>query len=77
ARTLQPWFRESDLTSVQDMQRTSGLVISGSVALSFFDRRSFQGNDLDLYVTLSGCQDSSVFLLMRGYRWKIRGRQHP
>ncbi|KAK0246512.1 hypothetical protein EDD85DRAFT_758646, partial [Armillaria nabsnona] len=74
ARTLQLWFRESDLTSFRDMQRCTGLVISGSVALSFFDRRSFQGNDLDLYVTLSGCQEAVVFLLMRGYRWKIRGR---
>lgn len=40
----------ADPTAFRSLQRQTGTLISGSNALQFFDRTSYPGSDLDLYV---------------------------
>ncbi len=50
-RILLPFFmREEDLTLFRDLQRTHDVLVSGSQALSLFNRMVYQNSDLDLYV---------------------------
>ncbi|KAF9257708.1 hypothetical protein L218DRAFT_935572 [Marasmius fiardii PR-910] len=77
-RVLLPYFGPLEITIFRLLQYTTGLVISGSTALSFFTREVYDGSDLDLYVE---CTRSSLifsFLISVGYKYEPRrtGSRH-
>ncbi|TFK61817.1 hypothetical protein BDN72DRAFT_734672, partial [Pluteus cervinus] len=49
-RILKPFFFDDEVLPFRRLQEDLGVVISGSAALQFFDRVTFTGSDLDLYV---------------------------
>ncbi|KZT06467.1 uncharacterized protein LAESUDRAFT_700278 [Laetiporus sulphureus 93-53] len=55
--------------SFRSLQARTGTLISGSVALQFFDGTSFPASDLDLYVFMQHCGEVGLWLLAEGYSY--------
>ncbi|TRM61651.1 hypothetical protein BD626DRAFT_570850 [Schizophyllum amplum] len=75
-RALESFFdNDHDIEEFRDIQRQTGLVISGSFALRFMGRLSFKPGDLDVYVkhTLAGV--AGEFLTRAGYEYRPRRGQ--
>ncbi|KAF7799846.1 hypothetical protein EIP86_011088, partial [Pleurotus ostreatoroseus] len=64
-RLLAPYFPEVDL--FREVQRITGMLISGSTALQLFMRMSFSPLDLDVYVNREKRFEVGTFLLDAGY----------
>ena len=56
-----------DPSSFRSMQAHTATIISGSAALQFFDRSSYPGSDLDLYVPILGAEKLTCFIIENGY----------
>ena len=66
-RLLHPFIALGDIISFQDLLRRTGGIISGSTALQFLDRRSFDvSSDLDLYVPSYQSAVLKDWLLLHG-----------
>ncbi|KAJ7591813.1 hypothetical protein C8J56DRAFT_931787 [Mycena floridula] len=57
------------------LQARTGLIISGSTALQFFDRTVYEDSDMDLYVHESSSREVSHFLIEAGYTFVPRASQ--
>lgn len=76
-RILLPFFSWLYLPLFVEMQKLTGLLISGSVALSFFNDQFYCSSDLDLYVDFDRRGAALEFLLKAGYQYKPRPEQDP
>ncbi|THU97433.1 hypothetical protein K435DRAFT_615366, partial [Dendrothele bispora CBS 962.96] len=56
-----------DIAQFRLLQYETGMLISGSAALQFFDNTMYPESDLDLYVALREADPIGQFLLERGY----------
>lgn len=57
------------------MQAQTGAVISGSLALQFFERTRYEGSDMDLYVEHWHAEQVLEFLLHAGYTYTPQTHQ--
>lgn len=71
---LRRWFYDVP-DFLQHLGSCDGLV-SGSEALTFFDRRRFLGKDLDIYVPLHGVLPMGRFLKTQGYTFQPSSDEH-
>ncbi|KAI0751176.1 hypothetical protein C8Q80DRAFT_1119033 [Daedaleopsis nitida] len=85
-RLLSRFFPSSLLThdhlhararAFRSLQARTGTLISGSVALQFFDRAVWHESDLDLYVHLRHRREVGLWLLQEGYQFKPTDFQDP
>ncbi|KAF9256124.1 hypothetical protein L218DRAFT_882521, partial [Marasmius fiardii PR-910] len=67
---LSPYFGTEDAKRFRVLQYATGLLISGSTALSFFTRQTFEGSDLDLYIDFALTLHLAYFLFSCSYRYK-------
>lgn len=66
-RTLSYFFE--DILGFRLLQFRTGAIVSGSVALQFFDRSPFTPSDLDIYVHMLARQEVGEWLLKQGYMY--------
>ena len=76
-RVLSPYFSEEDIKSFRMVQLMTGAVISGSTVVQFFDRTTYPGSDLDIYVEHQYCRDVAWWLVSRGYEYKPSRPDQP
>ncbi|PBK94470.1 hypothetical protein ARMGADRAFT_927447 [Armillaria gallica] len=76
-RILLPFFSWPYLLLFVEMQKLTGLLISGSAALYFFNDQFYCLSDLDLYVDFDRRDAVIEFLLKAGYQYKPRPNQDP
>ena len=63
-------------TGFRALQRRTGMLISGSFALQFFDRTTYPNSDLDLYVDARFAAEVVDWLLEEEYTFQSN-RRHP
>ncbi|EEB91585.1 hypothetical protein MPER_10033, partial [Moniliophthora perniciosa FA553] len=73
---LRPYFSLEDIRRFRILQYTYGILISGSTALSFFERLPYPESDLDLYVNVKYCSILADFLISAGYDFSPHISQH-
>ncbi|KAJ7862068.1 hypothetical protein B0H13DRAFT_2671757 [Mycena leptocephala] len=76
-RLLSPFF--GDATKVlefRSMQSLTGTLISGSVALQFFNRMTWPSSDLDIYVHRTFADLAVMFIVRNGYTFDPRKSQN-
>ncbi|TRM56538.1 hypothetical protein BD626DRAFT_413700, partial [Schizophyllum amplum] len=66
---------DQDIEEFRDIQRQTGMVISGSFALRFMGRLSFEPGDLDVYVKHTSAFVAGEFLTRAGYEYRPRRGQ--
>ncbi|KAK7034577.1 hypothetical protein VNI00_012206 [Paramarasmius palmivorus] len=66
---LLPYFSLEDIRCFRIIQYVYGVLISGSTALSFFERQVYPRSDLDLYVNVKYCTILMDFLVSAGYHF--------
>ncbi|ESK89566.1 hypothetical protein Moror_8699 [Moniliophthora roreri MCA 2997] len=66
---LLPYFSLEDINRFRILQYAYGILISGSAALSFFERQTYPESDLDLYVNVKYCSILADFLVGAGYEF--------
>ncbi|KAK7038816.1 hypothetical protein VNI00_010446 [Paramarasmius palmivorus] len=66
---LLPFFTLQEIRASRILQYTYGVLISGSTALSFFEREVHPDTDLDIYVDVRFCAIVAHFLIGSGYRY--------
>ncbi|KAK7044013.1 hypothetical protein VNI00_008183 [Paramarasmius palmivorus] len=66
---LLPFFTLQEIRAFRILQYTYGVLISGSTALSFFEREVYPDADLDIYVDVRFCAIVAHFLIGSGYRY--------
>ncbi|KAI0758171.1 hypothetical protein C8Q74DRAFT_1373203 [Fomes fomentarius] len=85
-RLLSRFFPSSLLThshlhararAFRSLQARTGTLISGSVALQFFDRQVWTESDLDLYVHMRHRREVGMWLMEEGYKFKPTEFQNP
>ncbi|KAI0715608.1 hypothetical protein C8T65DRAFT_572952, partial [Cerioporus squamosus] len=67
-RVLQRFF--PNVLAFRTLQARTGTLISGSVALQFFNRELYPGSDLDLYVHMRHRREVGRWLMGHGYRFE-------
>ncbi|KAF8184150.1 hypothetical protein K438DRAFT_1487164, partial [Mycena galopus ATCC 62051] len=65
-RLLFPFFG-AKARDFREIQAHTGTIISGSMALQFFNRLTWPNSDLDLYVSLPSASITVLFLVEAGY----------
>lgn len=66
-RILDRFFDEKEFKDFRELQKRLQLIISGSVALQFFERKTFPDSDLDLYALDSDALEVGKWLMSIGY----------
>jgi hypothetical protein len=69
---LSRFFTDSEIKYFRYWQWQTGMFISGSTALQFFDRSFYADSDLDIYVEHRYCKDVAVWLVCIGYTFQRR-----
>ncbi|KAF8630563.1 hypothetical protein AX17_005375 [Amanita inopinata Kibby_2008] len=77
SRVLLPYFSLEDILSFRHLQISTGLLISGSTALQFFDRSPYPESDLDIYVENRYCRDVAQWLTSREYQFTSLRKSQP
>ncbi|KAJ7740131.1 hypothetical protein B0H16DRAFT_1424300 [Mycena metata] len=76
-RLLSPFFgHATEVDRFRQMQLQSGTLISGSIALQFFNRLKWPGSDLDLYVHRPTAGLAVHFIVSNGYTFDPRKSQN-
>ncbi|TFK62302.1 hypothetical protein BDN72DRAFT_737265, partial [Pluteus cervinus] len=65
---LLPFFHSPHITAFRKLQEELGVVISGSQAVQFFERKRFKDSDLDLYAHSTVSPRLEDWLTTVGYR---------
>ncbi|KAF8802204.1 hypothetical protein BYT27DRAFT_7197291 [Phlegmacium glaucopus] len=68
------FFTENEMSCFRSWQSRTGMLISGSTALQFFDRTFYPESDLDIYVEHRYCKAIAFWLIDIGYTYKPRPR---
>jgi hypothetical protein len=66
---LEKYFTDDQILHFRHLQATTGMVISGSTALQFFERVLYPESDLDLYVEHRYRRPIALWLASIGYRY--------
>ncbi|KAJ3925892.1 MAG: hypothetical protein NXY57DRAFT_1030718 [Lentinula lateritia] len=74
-QVLAPFFDQKEIDELRLLQYRTGILISGSTALQFFDLVVYPDSDLDLYVELRHCRPLAEFLADVGYQFQPTPRQ--
>ncbi|KAJ7195144.1 hypothetical protein B0H12DRAFT_1198091 [Mycena haematopus] len=74
-RLLGRFFGASGVDQFRQMQRLTGTIISGSIALQFFNRLTWHNSDLDIYVSRASAAFAALFIVDNGYTFKPRKSQ--
>ncbi|KAJ7575550.1 hypothetical protein C8J56DRAFT_1032351 [Mycena floridula] len=74
-KTLSPYFTDEEIEQFRVLQSYTGTLISGSTALSFFNRTVYPGSDLDIYVEHRYSAEIALFLKTLGYAFAPRAKQ--
>jgi hypothetical protein len=61
------YFSFQEIHRFRELQATTGVIISGSTALQFFDRTVYANSNLDLYVQHDRARDLALWLESIGY----------
>lgn len=72
---LSRYFPDSHVDTFRHLQAKTGTLISGSVALQFFERLYYEESDLDLYLEAKHVQDLCHFIKGCGYIFIARDNQ--
>ncbi|KAJ8081044.1 hypothetical protein PM082_017884 [Marasmius tenuissimus] len=75
-RLLSRFFSEDEARQFRAVQALTGTLISGSMALQFFNRTLYPGSDLDIYVEHRYCEPVAVFLRSIGYKYEPNSTQN-
>ncbi|TRM60861.1 hypothetical protein BD626DRAFT_406670 [Schizophyllum amplum] len=75
--TLRAFFSDPEIIQLRETLGLTGAVISGSVAVQFFDRCRFAHCDLDLYVERHAVRQLFAFLVGVGYTYRPKPFQPP
>ncbi|KAE9385648.1 hypothetical protein BT96DRAFT_840423 [Gymnopus androsaceus JB14] len=67
---IQHCFDHNEIDKFRMIQYHTGMLISGSTALQFFDLMVYESSDLDLYVDTKHCSFLGEFLLRIGYQFQ-------
>lgn len=70
------FFTDSQISHFRSLQSQTGLLISGSTAVQFFERTFYPESDLDLYVEHRYCKVIALWLVTIGYSYEARAG-HP
>ncbi|TCD68642.1 hypothetical protein EIP91_010297 [Steccherinum ochraceum] len=74
-RLLSRFFQ--DPVAFRSLQARTGLLVSGSTALQFFDRTSYPGSDLDMYLMPNAMVEVTTWLTGEGYEYEPYPEQAP
>ncbi|KAF9553217.1 hypothetical protein CPC08DRAFT_822453 [Agrocybe pediades] len=81
---LGKYFTEREILEFRRLQYYTGMFISGSTALQFFERTRYQESDLDVYVEHRYRRYVAAFMLKAGYAyieapegWPLAGDEGP
>jgi hypothetical protein len=66
------FFSEAEMSHFRSLQSCTGMLISGSTALQFFERTFYPESDLDLYVEHRYCRMIALWLVSIGYSYQPR-----
>ena len=66
------FFTETEISHFRSLQSRTGMLISGSTALQFFERTFYPESDLDLYVEHRYCKVIALWLVTVGYSFEPR-----
>lgn len=72
---LSRYFTDDFVHQFRFVQSRTGMLISGSAALQFFDRTFYEDSDLDLYLEHRHCSEAAHFLVAAGYQFQPREGQ--
>ncbi|KAL1685157.1 hypothetical protein GGG16DRAFT_106526 [Schizophyllum commune] len=75
-RTLLPFMDHDGADRLRRLMRSTGAIISGSVAIQFFTREPMYPCDLDLYSDRFRAPEIFAFVLSLGYIYQPRDSQH-
>ncbi len=67
---LTPFFLPDHHARFVEMQRLTSLIITGSMAISFFTEHVYEGSDLNLYVQFERREPVLEFLQDIGYKYE-------
>lgn len=70
------FFTDPQISHFRSLQSQTGMLISGSTALQFFERTFYPESDLDLYVEHRYCRVIALWLVAIGYSYEARAG-HP
>ncbi|KAF8194110.1 hypothetical protein BJ912DRAFT_959383 [Pholiota molesta] len=73
-KLLATYFSPSEINHFRWLQTYTGMLISGSTALQFFNRMVYPDSDLDLYLEHGFREDVGLWLLSIGYTYVPRPR---
>ncbi|PBK59616.1 hypothetical protein ARMSODRAFT_845982, partial [Armillaria solidipes] len=65
-QSISRWF--CDVDGFRDLQRATGLLVSGLTALSLFERVRYPGADMDLYVLADHWSPVMEYMIQSGYQ---------
>jgi len=66
------FFTEHQISYFRSWQSKTGMLISGSTALQFFNRTFYPESDLDIYVEHRYCKVIAFWLISTGYTYEPR-----
>ncbi|KAF8685277.1 hypothetical protein AX14_004060 [Amanita brunnescens Koide BX004] len=72
---LRPFIPVNDIDTFREILHETGAIISGSVALQYFDRKTFHPTDLDIYVNGNEQPRVVAWLLQCGLVESRRGEE--
>ncbi|KAI5895182.1 uncharacterized protein SCHCODRAFT_01171178 [Schizophyllum commune H4-8] len=76
-KAFKPFVPEDAIPAFRRVQRDTGAVVSGSVALKFMGRYDFEVSDMDVYVPQVNAIVVHDFLVAIGYTFRPRTNQEP
>ncbi|KAF9554320.1 hypothetical protein CPC08DRAFT_713005 [Agrocybe pediades] len=69
---LGKYFTDNEILELRELQYHTGMLVSGSTALQFFERVVYPDSDLDLYVEHRYRREVAAWLLSTGYTYVER-----
>ncbi|KAJ6506807.1 hypothetical protein C8R45DRAFT_1208793 [Mycena sanguinolenta] len=75
-RLLCRFFGATGVEKFREMQRLTGTLISGSMALQLFNRLTWRYSDLDIYATRASAVFAALFIVDHGYKFDPRKSQN-
>ncbi|KIM40832.1 hypothetical protein M413DRAFT_40033, partial [Hebeloma cylindrosporum] len=76
-KTLRRFFAPDEIQPFRELQAMTGMIISGSTVLEFFDRTEYADSDLDLYVEHKRREPVVLWLESIGYKFIPRPSSGP
>ncbi|KDR72124.1 hypothetical protein GALMADRAFT_213556 [Galerina marginata CBS 339.88] len=67
-KVYEDWFAQSARQFRYQLHHT-GAIVSGSIALQFFDRVQYPNSDMDIFVRTGGAEYICQWILCEGYRY--------